>query len=62
MTNIPSNEIVWEEITMQNGDVYFVTSKSNRDYYYLYKKTKDGVERLGKDNNPLNLEKKFIKR
>lgn len=47
---------------MLNGDIYYITSKETRDYYYLYKQVIDGVERLGKDTNPLKLEMKYIKR
>ena len=62
MNKIPSNEIIWEQITMLNGDIYYITSKENREYYYIYKKTDEGVERLSKDSSPLKLENKYIKR
>jgi len=57
MTGIPSTEIVWVTITDDLGDEYVITSKSDRNTYYLYRLEKDKAVKLGKNENPLELEK-----
>jgi hypothetical protein len=56
MTGIPSNEIIWVTITDDLGDEYVITSKSDRNIYYLYRIEKDKAVKLGKNENPLELE------
>lgn len=57
MINIPSNETIWVTITDDLGDEYVITSKATRDVYYIYRLEKDKAVKLGKNENPLELEK-----
>jgi hypothetical protein len=57
MVGIPSAEIVWVTITDDLGDEYVITSKATRDMYYIYRLEKDKAVKLGKNENPLELEK-----
>lgn len=58
----PKGEIVWVgHYDKDNNLRYITTSKPARDFYFLYE-LKDGkFVKLGKDKNPQDLEKKFIK-
>ena len=56
MIGIPSTETVWVTITDDLGDEYVITSKSDRNIYYLYRLEKDKAVKLGKNENPLELE------
>lgn len=60
MTGIQSTEIVWVTITDDLGDEYVITSKSDRNIYYLYRLEKEKAVKLGKGENPLELEQNFI--
>lgn len=60
MAGIPSTEIVWVTITDDLGDEYVVTSKSDRNTYYIYRLEKEKAIKLGKGYNPLELENQFI--
>ena len=60
MVGIPSTEIVWVTITDDLGDEYVITSKSDRNVYYLYRLEKEKAVKLGKGDNPLELEQNFI--
>lgn len=58
--SIPAGEMVW--VTYSNSkheQRFIITSKSARDYYYLYRVNSDGVEKLGKARAPQDLEDKF---
>jgi hypothetical protein len=57
MTGIPNNETIWVTITDDLGDEYVITSKTTRDVYYIYRIEKDKAVKLGKNENPLELEK-----
>lgn len=57
MIGLPSNETIWVTITDDLGDEYVITSKSDRNIYYLYRLEKDKAIKLGKNENPLELEK-----
>ena len=57
MIGLPSNEIIWVTITDDLGDEYVITSKTTRDVYYIYRLEKDKAIKLGKNENPLELEK-----
>lgn len=56
MIGIPNNETIWVTITDDLGDEYVITSKSDRNMYYLYRLEKDKAVKLGKNENPLELE------
>lgn len=60
MNGIPSTEIVWQTIYVEN-DVYFITSKRSRDCYYIYKWINDKAQKLGKDEDLKELVEKYIK-
>lgn len=60
MIGIPNNEIIWVTITDDLGDEYVITSKSDRNIYYLYRLEQEKAVKLGKGDNPLELEKNFI--
>ena len=60
MVGIPSTETVLVTITDDLGDEYVITSKSDRNVYYLYRLEKEKAVKLGKGDNPLELEEKFI--
>jgi hypothetical protein len=57
MVGIPSTDTVWVTITDDLGDEYVITSKSDRNIYYLYRLEKEKAVKLGKNENPLELEK-----
>lgn len=53
----PSGEIVWVEYLDRSGEVVaFITSKTARDYYFLY--DGDG-KRMGRDKDPSELVRRF---
>ena len=60
MIGIPSTETVWVTITDNLGDEYVITSKSDRNTYYLYRLENNKAVKLGKNENPLELENQFI--
>lgn len=56
----PKGEIVW--VSYYNSEhklLFVVTSKPIRDYYYLYELKEDGFKKLGRAQNPAELEEKF---
>lgn len=57
----PKGEIVWVNYHNKEGESSFIiTSKPDRDYYFLYEVNQDGsVKKLGKAKTPPELEKKF---
>ncbi len=57
---IPKMERIWVERITDKGEIYYITSKDIRDYYFLYKMDGDKAVKLGKDKSPLELEKKYI--
>ena len=48
---IPSNEIKWETIKNETGDMFIVTSNKERTMYYIYSVVDDKLEKLGKAKN-----------
>lgn len=60
MVGIPSTETIWVTITDDLGDEYFITSKLDRNTYYLYRLENNKAIKLGKNENPLELENQFI--
>ena len=62
MSNLkyPKGEIVWTGYYNKKDQLLFIlTSKPQRDYYYLYEVTDDGFKKLGRSKNPKELEEKF---
>lgn len=57
----PRGEIVWVNYANQKGEIMFIlTSKENRDYYYLYEILQDGkTKKLGRAKEPPELERKY---
>lgn len=57
---IPSTERVWVTLKTANGEIFFITSKEARDFYFLYKEENGKAMKLGKAKSPLELEEKYI--
>lgn len=56
----PKGEIVWTGYYNRKDELLFIlTSKPQREYYYLYKVSDDGFVKLGRSKNPKELEEKF---
>lgn len=57
----PRGETVWVNYANKKGEIVCIlTSKSTRDYYYLYEVLEDGkLNKLGKAKEPPELENKF---
>lgn len=55
---LPANEFLWITILNSNGDKFYITSDKNRDNYYIYNSE---YKKLGKNSNPLELERKYVK-
>lgn len=59
---IPPSEKLRVTYKTVDGDIYYITSKTNnRDYYYLYKLADGKAVKLGKSRNPSELEDKYIR-
>ena len=57
---IPKTERIWFERTTEKGEVYYITSKEARDYYFLYKMENNKAVKLGKAKSPSYLEEEYI--
>lgn len=58
---IPKSEIVW--VTYLNSDsepAYFITSKQDRNYYFLYEVSDGGLKKIGKAKSPKEFETHII--
>lgn len=56
----PNGEIIWTTYYNSRNEIMFViTSKSLRDFYYLYEIVNGSFKKLGKAKTPLDLEEKF---
>lgn len=56
----PKGEIEWVVYhNSKNEPCFLVTSKENREYYFLYKAENNVLTKLGKARTPSELEKKF---
>lgn len=60
VNGIPKTERIWVKRITEKGEIYYITSKDTRDYYFLYKMDGDKAVKLGKDKSPLELESKYI--
>lgn len=60
VNGIPMTERIWVKRTKSKGEVYYITSKENRDFYFLYKEENGKVVKIGKAKSPLELENKYI--
>lgn len=58
---MPKGEQVWVRYYNIKGEpVALLTSKSSRDFYFLYEVKPDGtIFKLGKAHTPIELEEKF---
>lgn len=55
---IKNNEILWVTYTVNNENIYCITSNKDRTYYYLYEyKNNDFLKTECKSDNPIELEK-----
>lgn len=57
---IPKTEQIWVKRIASKGEIYYITSKENRDFYFLYKEENDKAVKIGKAKSPLELESKYI--
>ena len=56
----PKGEQVWASYyNLSHKLLFIITSKSTRDYYFLYELNDDIFKKLGKAKSPLELEEKF---
>lgn len=53
--NIPKDHIRWVTYWNNSNPLYTITSDPARQYYYLWKVTDNGYERLGKSKSPQEL-------
>ena len=60
VNGIPKTERIWVKRISSRGDIYYITSKDVRDYYFLYKEENGKAIKLGKAKSPLDLERKYI--
>ena len=61
MDGIPKSEIIWLHRIEKNGDQYYITSKEQRDLYFIYKVENGKAIKLGKGKSPPALEETYIK-
>ena len=61
LKNLPSNEVSMVEYKRLNGDIYKITRNQTNKMFTIYKVVDGCFERLGKGDNPIVLEKKYIK-
>lgn len=56
----PKGEQVWTRYCDSSHELLFIiTSKSMRDYYFLYELADGTFKKLGKAKSPLELEERF---
>ena len=56
----PKGETVWVGYYDNNHKLRFIlTSKENREYYFLYERDGDAFKKLGRSRSPKELEEKF---
>lgn len=60
VNGIPKTEQVWVKRTTSKGEIYYITSKENREFYFLYKEENGKAVKIGKAKSPLELESKYI--
>ncbi len=60
-SGIPSSETIWLTRTTLQGDTYYITSKENRDTYFLYKLENGKATKVAKAPSPSILEEKYVK-
>lgn len=60
INKIPSSEIEWVEyLSREHKPLFLLTSKEQRDFYFLYEILDDGYKRIGKATSPIALEEKY---
>lgn len=57
------DEILWATYCREGEEdpSYCITSPKSRQHYILYVVRSDGLERIAKGSNPVDLEKKYVK-
>ena len=60
VNGIPKTERIWVKRATSKGEIYYITSKENRDFYFLYKEENGKAVKIGKAKSPLELENKYI--
>lgn len=60
LKGIPKNEIVWERICDEQGNItHLITSDSRREFYFIYKSVDGGFQKLGRAKNPPDLLRRY---
>ena len=60
ISGIPKSETIWVKRTTSKGEIYYITSKENRDFYFLYNEENGKAVKIGKAKSPLELESKYV--
>lgn len=60
VNGIPNTEQIWVIRKTDKGEIFYITSKETRDFYFLYKDENGKAVKLGKAKSPLDLEEKYI--
>lgn len=56
----PRGEIVWVTyFNTRREPNFMITSRPNRDYYFLYEVSASGLKKMGKARSPLDFEEKY---
>lgn len=59
-TLCPSGEVLWVSYVKNGTTVFIITSKPQREYYFLYEVCDDNtLKKLGKSRTPTELENKY---
>lgn len=58
---IPASEKLWVTQKTESCNTYYVTSKENRDMYFIYKDVDGMAVKQGKGKNPAQLVDKYAK-
>ena len=60
LKNLPSDEVSMVLRKTLNGDTYKITQNRINQMFTIYKVVDDCFERLGKGDNPIVLEEKYV--
>lgn len=57
---IPTGEIIWVGYNNLEGNlIHIISSKANRDWYYLYERVGGDWKKVGKEKDPESLVRKY---
>lgn len=58
-TGISKEEIIWQNLYTEQGH-YIITSKPDRNSYFLYEEANGDITKLGRAANPPSLIEKYM--